>query len=548
MAGGELRAARPTRLLDFVTTPGLTVVDPDSNMHLRGRFAPIREEIDAGELPVIGSIPTDLTGLFVRNGPNPEFPPLGSFTYPLEGDGMVHGVWLADGSARYRNRWVRTRGLRAEERAGRALYGGLLTPAFVDRSLLGEPTDPGWPFKLDAFINVVRHAGRLFALGEGVPPYALTSELDTLGPETFGGALAAGMCAHPRFDPDTGEMVYFRYDTRPPYLSWGALAADGSVSRPATPVEGVEGCHLVHDFALTPDHVVLVVAPALLDLDATVRGGPVLDWRPELGTRVGVIPRSGEGPTRWAHTDAFWAWHFANAYEVDEPRADEPRADGTSADGTASIVLDFPWWSRPGLTVGTESSRVDTVTNLRGSFTRATIRPAAGRVDLHHLNYSRSEFPRIDARRTTRRHRYVTVVGRSADDRLVRGEHDRLVRHDMVAGLSVSYEAGAAIGETVFAPRDGAREELDGYYLTFATSLSDPGAPPGAAEATSWLYIWDAGDFPTNPRARVQLPHRVPNGLHASWFPAPGMERRDRRVGERRTGERRVGDRRARPR
>jgi carotenoid cleavage dioxygenase-like enzyme len=63
------------------------------------------------------------------NGPNPKFPPLGSYTYPLDGDGMIHGVWLADGKARYRNRYVLTEGLAAEMKAGSALWGGVMTPA-----------------------------------------------------------------------------------------------------------------------------------------------------------------------------------------------------------------------------------------------------------------------------------------------------------------------------------------------------------------------------------------------------------------------------------
>ena len=554
-----------------MTTRELTVVNPDTTPYLRGRYAPVHEETDAGDLPAAGTIPTDLTGLFVRNGPNPEFPPLGSFSYPFEGDGMVHGVWLDGGRARYRNRWVRTLSLRAEERAGRALYGGLLTPAFVDPGLLGEPADSGWPFKVDASINVVRHAGRLLALGEGVQPYRLDDDLETLGPETFGGALAAGMCAHPRFDPLTGEMVYFRYDTEPPYLLWGALAADGTPSRPETAVDGLERCHVVHDFALTRHYAVLVVAPLVLDVgpltsgdrpgsdrggpnsdgpnsDGADRAGAVLSWRPALGTRVALVPRAG-GPVRWVETDAFWVWHIANAYErtggYGQPGAEEVR-----------IVLDFPWWSRPGLGIGSEASASDTLTSLRGSFTRATIDPAAGSIELHHLNYMRSEFPRVDSRRTGRAHRYVTVVARSADERLARGEHDRLVRHDMDAGLSVSYDTGLSISEAVFAPRDGAREELDGYYLCFATSLSEPGTtggadggPDGGAGcAPSWLLIWDAGDFPANPVARVRLPRRVPNGLHASWLPAPGTERHDRREGDRRTRGRRASDREARAR
>jgi hypothetical protein len=100
-------------------------------------------------------LPEDLVGHYFRNGPNPEFTPLGSYTFPLEGDGMIHGVWLEAGQAHYANHWLRTNGLKAEERAGKALYGGIMTPAFVDMSLLGDDPDPGWPFKLDAFVNVI---------------------------------------------------------------------------------------------------------------------------------------------------------------------------------------------------------------------------------------------------------------------------------------------------------------------------------------------------------------------------------------------------------
>ena len=122
----------------------LHTVDPSTEPFLSGRFAPVGEEISADRLEVTGALPDDLTGAYVRNGPNPRFTPLGSYTYPLEGDGMVHGVWLDGGNARYANRYVRTQGMLAEEKAGRALFGGIMTPAFVDPSLLGDdPTRGG---------------------------------------------------------------------------------------------------------------------------------------------------------------------------------------------------------------------------------------------------------------------------------------------------------------------------------------------------------------------------------------------------------------------
>ena len=129
-----------------------------------------------------GALPDGLVGAYLRNGPNPMFPPLGSYTFPMEGDAMVHGVWFdGEGGARYRNRWVRTKGMAADVAAGRDVFGGLMTPAFVDPATLGPDPDPGWPFRLDPFINVVRHAGRTFALAETLPAYELTADLDTVG-------------------------------------------------------------------------------------------------------------------------------------------------------------------------------------------------------------------------------------------------------------------------------------------------------------------------------------------------------------------------------
>ncbi|MBO0773067.1 MAG: carotenoid oxygenase family protein, partial [Actinobacteria bacterium] len=110
-----------------------------------------------------------------------------------------------------------------------------------------------------------------------------------------------------------------------------------------------------------------------------------------------------------------------------------------------------------------------------------------------------------------REHRYLTGCGRSGRPGLAAGEYDRLVRYDMATGESVRYDTGAAIGEAVFVPRAGATGELDGYYLCFGRSLADD---------TSWLYVWDAADFPGPPRARAAIPAPVPNGMHANWFAA----------------------------
>lgn len=337
-------------------------------------------------------MPVALNGAYLRNGPNPRFTPLGSYVYPLEGDAMVHGIWLAGGRARYANRFVRTEALQAEEQAGRALWGGLMTGYVPDASQVG-PELAGRP-KAMPDINVVLHGGRVLALAESDCPYRLSPELATLGRETFDGALPAGITAHPKVDPGTGEMVVFCYQLEAPYLTWATLGPDGMVTRPATPITGVDRPVMIHDMALTARFVVLVLAPLHFDMGAAMSGGSMLAWRPQDGTRIALVPRDG-GLVRWSHTDAFWTWHSANAFD-----------DGESLD--APVVLDYVEWSHPG---GLVPGRAD------GGLARTTIDPRTGAVDRTWLDRALMEFPRIDDRRIGGRHARVGTVGSRAGAR-----------------------------------------------------------------------------------------------------------------------------------
>lgn len=79
---------------------------PAKPFWLSGHFAPVVDEVTAHDLPVVGELPRALAGTYLRNGPNPKD---GSSPHWWFGDGMVHGVHLAGGKARwYRNRYVRT--------------------------------------------------------------------------------------------------------------------------------------------------------------------------------------------------------------------------------------------------------------------------------------------------------------------------------------------------------------------------------------------------------------------------------------------------------
>ena len=462
------------------------LVDPATSPYLSGRFAPIHREISTANVAVEGDVPDDLIGTYIRNGPNPKFTPLGSYSYPIEGDGMLHAVSFGPDTVRYQNRWVRTRGLEAEERAGRALFGGIMTPAFVDPALLGPDPDLGWPTKLDAFINVVAHGGRYLALEEGLPAYEVSSELETVGRYDFEGGLPKGMTAHPKFDPLTGELVVFRYDIEAPFLTWAIVAADGSMAQPETMVDGVDHGFMIHDFAITPRYLVVSIGPAVFDIDAMLAGGPMLSWQPDLGMRIAVIPREGSGPVRWIETDAYWVWHYANAFESGD-----------------TIAMDFPHWNVPGFLAPD--------TTVTGAYVRAILDPAAGSIEFETVQDEMTEFPRIDERRRGCPHRYVIATASTGSVPLAPGEHDALCRIDLETGTMAEFPTGGAIGEAIFAPKPGGTGELDGYYLAFVNALD--------GDHTTF-NIWDAAAFPGTPRSRIHLPQRVPNGLHGNWFPA----------------------------
>lgn len=469
------------------TVPGAPPpVDAATNPHLSGVFEPVIDEIEAGDLEVTGELPADLDGMYLRNGPNPRFTPLGSYVYPLEGDGMVHGLWLSEGRARYANRFVHTPMLDAEIAAGRALWGGLMTGYTPGADEVG-PSLAGTMKDLPD-INVVRHGGKLLALAEAAPPYALSPELATIGRETFGGSLPAGMCAHPKVDPRTGEMVVFTYGLEAPYLTWSVLGPDGGTRRAPTPVPDVDAPVMIHDMAITERYVVLVLGPLYFDMAAAMRGGSLLAWRPEDGTRIALIPRDGS-PVRWVHTEAFWTWHSANAFDAEDGR----------------VVLDFVEWSRPG---GLSPDTAPVV----GGIARATIDPAGGSIARQYLTDPHGmEFPRVDDRRLGRRHGVVALGTETGRHDLVPGDHDALLWLDTDTGRAVSWDAGElAVGEPCFVPRPGDEDTAHGWWVTYAIDRTD---------RTSWFLVVPAADPGSGPVARVRLPVHVPLGLHGAWLP-----------------------------
>jgi len=221
-----------------------------SNDYLEGNYAPVCQEHTVTELAVTGVIPEHLDGRYLRNGPNP-ITAIDPRTYHwFTGDGMVHGVRLRDGTAQwYRNRWIRT---------------PTVARALGEPAVRRAPTRTGLEL-LGANTNVLSHAGRTLALVEGgITNYELTENLDTLGPYDFEGTLRGGYTAHPKRDPDTGELHAVSYSFgRGNHVQYSVIDPQGRARR-TVDIE-VTGSPMMHDFSLTQHHVILYDLPVTFD-------------------------------------------------------------------------------------------------------------------------------------------------------------------------------------------------------------------------------------------------------------------------------------------
>jgi len=273
--------------------------------YLKGAYRPLIRELTRDNLRVRGSLPTDLQGMFVSNSSNPRFAPQGKYHW-FDGDGMLHGVLIRDGTASYRNRFVRTEGLQHEEQCGEAVYGGIREKP--DFSL------PGGPFKDTGNTDLVFHDGRLLALWwlGGKARHIQLPELETIGNCDFRGRLKTGISAHAKVDPRTGEMVFFDYSIVPPYLTYGVVSAAGEICH-LIPID-LPGSRAQHDIALTENYTLLFDMPMFFDPQALQEGVMQTVFARDMPARIGLIPRHGKD-VQWFETEAFYMYHTINAYE-----------------------------------------------------------------------------------------------------------------------------------------------------------------------------------------------------------------------------------------
>lgn len=424
------------------------------NPYLTANMAPVEQELTAYDLAVSGTIPADLEGRWLRNGPNPRDDIDPALHHWFLGDGMVHGVRLRGGRAEwYRNRFV---------------------------ALPGQP-GPN--------TNVGGFAGTTWAMVEaGTPPVELDYELEPQGVNAFHGTLTGPFSAHPKYDASTGELhaMGYHWPDLVDHINYVVVGNDGLVTK--TVDIPVDDMPMVHDMSLTQTYAVIYDLPVTVNFDVMAQGFSFpFAWNPERPARVGLLPRTGTAEEIiWCDVDPCYVFHPLNAYDA---------PDGT-------VVVDVCRYERM------------MVSDFRGPFgddlptlDHWVIDPVARRIHETRIDDRPQEFPRHNPLVGLQRHRYgytseVTPGGRNL--------HGAIIKHDLERGATQTHEFGPGRGgaEPVVVPKADGVDEDDCWVLTVVYD---------ATTDTSDLHILDAADIAGSEVARISLPQRVPYGFHGNW-------------------------------
>ena len=423
---------------------------------LRDNFAPTFEERTVSDLKVIGQIPESLQGTLLRNGANPQS---GESAHWFLGNGMLHGVRIEAGQAKwYRNRYVKT-------------------PLFLKPD--GDVMDGLGDMTMSAAnTNVIQHAGKIMALEEGHWPFVVSNELETVGPNNYGGKLEGAMTAHPKICPETGELLAFSYGMTPPYLTYLRASASGELLQ--TEQIEVPGATMIHDFNVTRNFVIFMDLPAVWNFEGMATTGLPILWDESYGARLGVMPRNGgNAEVVWYEIDPCYVLHPLNAYENgDKIVIDVCRMDDTMKPGSSAPPMLYRW----------------------------TIDQASGRVTETQLDDRVVDFPRVADAVVGLKHQFGYCAAFAGSAPYGEG----LIKYDLEAGTSeYRHLDGGQASEAVFVKDPTASGEDGGFLLSYVYQ-------PEIDQ--SEVLILNAQDMLGEPVARIQIPARVPAGFHGNWI------------------------------
>ena len=115
--------------------------------------------------------------------------------------------------------------------------------------------------------------------------------LTRLGLLTLMASLEHPFTAHPKIDKQSGEMMTYGYSFQAPFVHYSVIDEQGKLVH-TTPIT-IPRSIFMHDFAVTEKYTLFLDFPITLDIGRAISGGPAVDFEPQYGSRIGVMPRYG---------------------------------------------------------------------------------------------------------------------------------------------------------------------------------------------------------------------------------------------------------------
>ena len=374
--------------------------------------------------------------------------------------------------------------------------------------------------------------------------------------------------AHPKIDPRTGEMILFHSTFAPPYVHYSIVPATHPPAVTTTPLDmptrllnakvpGITSAKMMHDFGVGQRSTVIMDLPLTLDPLNMLKGKPVVSYEPHKQSRFGVFPRHEPENVRWFETKACCIFHTANTWEdtsMDKMTGElKINAVNMLACRLMSASLIFAAGNlpipAPLATMEEEQCRLyyyrfdmdGTANTITHQFALSAIniefpstRDDQAMTDCKYVygcSTSASGFgaalgkatkidclAKINAQELIERGKKdpnMRPVFGCADMRSVQDILDSQNPDDPIKIFQLPY--GHYAQEPRFVPRANSTSEDDGWLLTYVfdeSQLDENG--DCRPDALSELWIIDARDMKTVV-GKVQLPQRVPYGLHGVW-------------------------------
>ena len=395
-----------------VTSMGVDMlgITTKKNYYLQGNYAPVKNLISETGLKVTGQIPKDLSGLFVRNGPNPMGAVNEKKHHWFLGEGMLHGIRLDSGNALwYKNKLV-------------------------------DGNDS------NANTSVISHGGKIYAIVEaGGYPVEIDQDLNSLNTKPFYGNSNEGFTAHPKIDPDTNEMHAMCYDYANNFDTVNYVVIDQNGSHKKTQSIPFESRSMMHECAITKNYMLVFDLSVVFDLYKLGRGYFPFSWDDNHQSRIGLLSRNGDSnEVKWFEIDRTYFFHTFNAHE----------------DSNGNVIVTAAAYGRL-----FDTDWNGPFTESPPQLTKWELNTKSGQAISTKLDDRSVEFPRINPSLVGKSNRYAYAL---ASSNLKEPDFNEVVKYDFKNDTSEVYEYGFGKfgAEPVFVAAEGAKSEDEGYLLS----------------------------------------------------------------------------------